>query len=243
MKAIKTLIFVLSIQMCFAQENVSNVNRQNDPYFPAKGKINVGVMTTFSTKTPPPIVIGDITYGISDKISVAVLGGTTGVIGLYGAKFNAILYEKESFRIHFRMPLIYYPERDGKFLFDRVDKQIMPWILTAAAVNAEWITKKNSRFSVGLGMVETHCVEDMKYWLSKEKPHPAEAMEEEMEQEDFSMNGVNNIIQGSASFPLSEKLTFNAEIVVVMDGFKLSKTGEFRGGFPINPYLSLIYSF
>ncbi|MCH8331399.1 MAG: hypothetical protein IH946_08465 [Bacteroidetes bacterium] len=244
MKTIAALFFALSIQFCLAQENSHSANHQNDPHFPAKGKANAGMMTTFSVNTPPPILVADVTYGISDKTSIALIGGTTGVLALYGVKFNTILLQKEDFRIHFRMPVIYYPSRDGAFLFDKENKQIEPWILATAAVSAEWVTEKYTRWSVGMGVVETHCVDDMKGLFNRSNSQSTLVLgEEQKQEEEESMNGVFNTIQGSVSFPISEKLTFNAEVVAVMNGFQLSKRGEFRGGFPINPYLTLIYSF
>jgi hypothetical protein len=204
---------------------------QYDPNFPAKGRFNTGLLTTYTGIVPPPAVVADVTYGLSNKLSVGILGGTTGAITLAGLKLNASLIEKNNFRIIYRMMIIYYPERNGKFLFDKKDKHIMPWMLSMGVLDAEWKSETGIRWSLGMGLLETHCIEGMKKYFGgisdEEKESPFE---------------IFHTFQGSVSIPVSKKLTLRPEVIAVMKGKDLVKRGEFKV-FPINPFVKLIYTF
>lgn len=206
-------------------------NRQHDGDFPGRKKFNAGVMMTYSPITPPPAVVGDITYGISQKSSFGVLGGTTGGQSLAGLKFNSILLERNSFRIIYRMVIIYYPGRDGQYLFDKKDTFIMPWMLSMGALNAELSTRNGIRWSLGLGMLETHCIEGMKkyFWGNgdEKKVSPFE---------------IFHTAYGSVSIPVSNKLTFRPEVIIVTKEGRLIRKGDFNV-LSINPFLKVIYNF
>ena len=116
---------------------------QHDPDFPGRKRFNAGVMTTYSPITPPPAIVGDITYGISRRFSLGVLGGTTGAQSLAGLKINSVLLQHNNFRLMSRLVIIYYPGREGQYLFDRSEKSIMPWMLSIGCgkrgmENAKW---------------------------------------------------------------------------------------------------------
>jgi hypothetical protein len=203
----------------------------HDPDFPGKKRSNAGVMGTYTPITPPPALVADATYGISDKFSVGVIAGTTGAQSLAGVKMNSMIFQRNNFRVVCRMVILYYPGRDGQYLFDTSDKFIMPWMLTMGAVNAEWKSKKDIRWSLGMGVLETHCIEGMKkyFWGAgdEKKVSPFE---------------VFHTLHGSVSIPLSQRLTFRPEIIAVMKDARLIKTGDFKV-FPINPFLKVIYTF
>jgi len=234
MKTIKTLALIVITQMSLAQGNQTHHKNQNDPIFPARKKINLGVITTYNGTIPPPVFIADVTYGISKKLSVGLVGGTTGALALYGIRFNAILFQQNNFRGVFRMNAIYYPGRDGKFLFDHSIQHVMPWMFTMGIADAEWKTKNGTRWSIGFGYLETHCVDGMMRLL-----HLSNDVDEDKELP-FQLY---NVVHGGVSIPLSKKLTLRPEVVVVMRGFAvIEKTHESKVS-PFNPYLNLVYSF
>lgn len=225
------LMLVLFARASAQGLNINAKDKLTDPYFPKKGKFNVGLLTTYSGVNPPPVFIGDVTYGVSNKLSIGLVGGTTGTMALYAFRLNAHLYQNENFRVLFRMSTIYYPERNGPFLFDKSDKYMMPWMLSMALVDAEWETPKGIRWSVGMGLIETHCVDDMKMWFSKSEFHHKEGPE------------IFNTVQGGMSIPISKRFLIRPEVVVAMKGVRLVEQVRFKVTFPINPYLNLIYCF
>jgi hypothetical protein len=109
----------------------------------------------------------------------------------------------------------------------------MPWMFTLGIANAEWKTRKGTRWSIGMGYLETHCIDGMlKYFhLSKD-----------VDEDDIAPFKFYNVLNGGVSMPVSKRLTLKMEVVVVMKGLRLlEKTPNTRIS-PINPYLNLIYS-
>jgi hypothetical protein len=239
MKKIIVFIFSAIAQLAVAQSVVS-LKSTLDPLFPGKGKFNGGLLTTYSGEAPPPVLIGDITYGVSNKFSVGITGGTTGALALFGIKVNASLLQRENFKVVFRMVSVYYPERDGKFLFEREDKYVMPWMLSMGFIDAEWKTKKNIRWALGIGVSETHCIEDMKMWFRCEEKHHTDGDCEEMKP---SLIQVYGTVQGSVSIPLSKRLILRPEVIAVFKDSGLIKRGEYKITFPINSYIGIVYKF
>jgi len=92
MKTISTCMLVLCFQLVLAQKN----HFANDPNLATKGRFNVGAIVTYSTATPPPAFIADVSYGISNKTSIGITGGTTGALALYGIKFNTLIAGSEN---------------------------------------------------------------------------------------------------------------------------------------------------
>jgi hypothetical protein len=230
-----TLAFFLVIRCAMAQ--VPFDSQSNDPHICPLGKLNGGLITSYSTFTPPPVLIGDVTYGVSKRLSLGVMGGTQGSLALLGPKLNLVLAQPSNhFRWLFRFVSIYYFERDGKFLLDRTYKQVMPWILSMAVMDAEWRTQKGIRWSIGMGLMETHCVDGMMALLQG-KSRDDDEKEEDLPFELF------NTIHGSVSVPLSRRLTFRLETIVVMRGFQLIQPGVFKVASPVNPFINLSYSF
>lgn len=205
----------------------------HDPNFPSAGRINAGLMTTYAGIVPPPAVVGDVTYGVSDRIGLGVLGGTTGALALAGVKFNARLIQLKRFQVTYRMVVIYYPPRHGRFLFDRTPKHVMPWMLSMGVLDAEWRFQSGIRISFGTGLLETHCIEGMRKYLT------GRGDAEHGEESPFD---VFNTLQGSVSIPVSKKLILRPEVITVLKGGALVERGAFKV-FPVNPYMKFIYSF
>lgn len=208
-----------------------SIENRHDPDFPGRTKFNAGVITTYTNTSPPPAIIGDVTYGIKDRFSIGAIAGTTGAQSLAGLKINAVLLQRTQFRMMYRMVIIYYPGRNGQYLFDRSDKHIVPWMLSMGVIDAEWRTPKGIRWSLGMGLLETHCVEGMKKYFGRSVDETRT-----MPFEFF------HTVQGSVSLPISNRLTFRPEVFVVMKDARLIHTGDFKVH-PINPFLKLIYTF
>ncbi|MDZ4715859.1 MAG: hypothetical protein SH819_10365 [Cytophagales bacterium] len=230
MKAVVIILLVAGLAR--AQENPGKIQNQNDPHFPATHKLNAGIITTYTGSTPPPVLIADVNYGISNRFSVGIIGGTTGTMALVGVKLNAVLYQQEKFRSIFRMVSVYYPERNGTFLFDNENRYVMPWMFTFGVVDGEWKSNNGTRWSIGMGLLETHCVEDMAMWFGHLGGHEHEG----------SLIEMFNTVQASASIPVSSRITIRPELIVVMRGLRVINLHEFKVN-PVAPYLNIVYSF
>ena len=225
---------ILSLACARAQNDPASSSRsknEHDPEFPGRRNFNAGVLTTYTTIAPPPAIIGDITYGINNRMSVGLMAGTTGAQSLTGLKFSAELFRRNDFRMMYRMIIVYYPGRRGEYLFDNSEKRIIPWMLSMGVIDAEWKSEKGIRWSIGMGLLETHCVIGMKrfFWGGGDE-------EEVMPFEFF------HTVQGSVSVPVSRRLTLRPEVFIVMRNAQLIRTGEAKV-FPVNPFIKLIHTF
>jgi hypothetical protein len=222
-------LFFKSLQAQNIRPKLSNSH--DDPNFPAAGGFNAGLLTTYTNATPPPAIIADATYGLTSKVGIGIMAGTTGALAVTGIKINAVLLQLNEFKISSRTVIVYYPERNGKFLFDRAQKVVMPWMLSMTVVDGERSTRNGLRYSLGVGLLETHCVEGMKkyFWGSSEesKVVPFEFFQ---------------TIQGSIAVPLSKKVIFRPEVILIMKDWDLIQRDVFRVS-PVNPYLKFIYTF
>jgi hypothetical protein len=238
---IKTLSLFLLVLMA-TMEGQAQYN--NDPHLPGKGNYNGTLLTTYSSESPPPVLIGDVLYGVTNRFAVGVVAGTTGSLGLYGLKVNASLYLRNSFRVLFRFMSVYYPERNGTFLFDRDDEYVMPWMLSMAVFDGEWEFRNGLRISAGAGLMETHCINDMKMWFGIKHDHSLHEEDGHVGKVDSGkLIDVFNTVQGSVSIPLSGKWTLRPEVILVFKGTKLIESEHWKVSFPVNPYLSVVYSF
>ena len=228
-------VLMLTLPLHVNAQSVISGDRFNanhhDPDFPSLKQFNAGVMATYTNIAPPPAIIGDVTYRINQRLAVGLLGGTTGAQSLAGLKLNAVIYEKSQFKVFSRVIAVYYPGRRGQYLFDNTDKIIIPWILSMATIDAQLKTAGGVRWSVGVGVVETHCAESMKKFFfgrgEESRIMPVELF---------------HTVQASASIPLSNKLTLRPEIILMMRKWALIPTGQFKV-FPVNPFLKVVYAF
>lgn len=244
MKTSILILLFLAAQVSTAQTLYSK-RFKNDPHFPAKGRFHGTLLTTYSSVSPPPVLIGDVMFGVTNRFSVGIVGGTTGSLGLYGLKVNASLLEKKNFKVLFRFMSVYYPERDGMFLFDKDDEYVMPWMLSMAVMDAEWRLPNGLRWSLGMGLMETHCINDMKMWFGMEHDHSLHALDDGHvgAVDSGALIDVFNTVQASVSIPLSKRFTLRPEVIAVFKGAELIEKGQWKVTFPVNPYLSITYSF
>lgn len=233
MKTLPIFIVVLAGHTAFGQPEVPEA----DPHFPGAGRFHTSALMSYSNSVPSPAVIGDLMYGVTPRTSLGITAGTTGALALYGIRWHQALLSGERVRLISRFVTVYYPERDGRFLFDRTHKRVMPWMLTMGNLDAEVRFRNGVRMNTGIGMMETHCVEDMKMWFN-----PDHDMHETVEPEE-SFIDIFTTAQLGVSVPLSRRLTARFESVAVFHKLRLIKKNEFKVTFPINPYVNIIYSF
>ncbi len=234
-QALIAFMFIL-LMVSFLQDASAQAPDQpgNDPYLPYKHKFNAGLITTYrGSAVAAPVLIGEVNYGVSNRVALGVVGGTTGTFSLIAVKLAAGLYQKENFRLLYRMSIIYYPERNGTFLFDKTKQNIMPWMLSMGLVDAEWKMKNGIRWSVGMGLLETHCVDGM---MNLVFGRPIEKEEDELPFELF------NTVQTSISIPLSRKLILRPETILNFQGTKLVASHIHKVA-PVTIYLNLVYTF
>jgi len=230
MKNVITLLFIVASVSAIAQQKVAARN-DYDPLFPARGKFSAGLMTTYGGINPPPILVGDVTYGVTRRFAMGLVGGTTGAQGLYGLKLNGKVQEHGPFSVNVRAMTIYYPGRDGKFLFDKSSRHIIPWMASLANLEGEWRTPKNIRWAAGVGGLETHCMVRLKKWLHGESEDAIVPID---------LFATANV---SASFPISARLTIKPEVLVVFNQKGLIKRAQNMVSSPVNPFVNLVYNF
>ena len=233
--ALVAFMVVMFIVACFQEVIAQGSEKfQNDPHFPGRHNFNAGIYTTYrGSSAAAPVLIGEFNYGLKKRFSLGLIGGTTGTLGLLGVRMAVGVYQKENFRLLYRMSIIYYPERHGTFLFDKTNKHVMPWMLSMGFLDAEWRTGKGIRWSIGMGLIETHCVDGMMNLLGR-TPGPGEEADLELE--------VFNTIQGSVAIPLSKRFTLRPEAIAALSGVQFV-SGDDHKVTPLYLYLHLVYTF
>ncbi len=229
----KTIMIAIMMMQLF-QPAIAQVRKyNNDPYLPGKHNFSAGLITTYrGSSIAAPVLIVDLTYGVSRRTSLGLVGGTTGTLTVIAGKLATSFLERDNFRMLYRMSIIYYPERDGTYLFDQSKQQVMPWMLTMGFLDAEWKTKSGIRWAIGAGLLETHCIDGMMSFLRGE----FEEEEGELPFEWFTT------IQSSVSLPLSKKFTLRPEVITVFQGTSLV-SGDQHKVAPLNIYVNLVYNF
>ena len=232
--ALVLFMIILLIVSFFQEAKAQTLTASGtDPYFPGRHRFSAGFITTYrGSSVPAPVMIGDVTYGISNRFSLGIVGGTTGTLSLVAAKVAANLYEYKKFRLLYRMSMIYYPERKGTFLFDQSNQNVMPWMLTMGFFDGEWRMKSGLRWAVGMGLLETHCIDGMMNFLFHSKGD---------EDGDLPFEFFNTV-QTSLSIPLSKKFVLRPEAIMVFQGKKFVSGNEHKVA-PLNIYLNLVYHF
>lgn len=222
------MLIVLLIQDVRAQEAE---RFQNDPFLPAKHQFNAGIFTSYrGSSIPAPVLIGEVSYGLTSRFSIGLVGGTIGTQALVGIRMAASVYQKEKFRLLYRMSILYYPGRDGTFIFDNSNQHVMPWILGMGFLDAEWRTEKGIRWSIGMGFLESHCADGMMNMLFGSEAEANLGLE------------VFNTIQGGAAIPLSKRFTLRPEAIVAFEGTQIVSGENHKVG-PLYLYVHLAYSF
>jgi len=157
----------------------------------------------------PYVAIGEYAYGISDRVTLGVLAGSTPNVEGYGIRARLVVYEpREDFRVYFCTPVLYYPTT--KALGGD------PWWLARPNINFEWMTERGFRYKVGGSLI----VASSNHALFG---NPAHAK---------FPPGVWNAVHGGVSLPLGSSATVQCETSLVMDGVHVAGS-NWIGGPPV----------
>lgn len=166
-------------------------------------------MVTLATGIPYPGV-GELAYGVGDRMTVGGLYGLTPHVQGYGIRARLIVYQgNENFRIYSCIPVLSYPrpkELGGERRF-----------ITGPNRKFEWVTDSSFRYKLG-GCITAAASE------------PALFRNEGTEE--GCKGGFWNAPQGVISSPISRIVMFQTEISVVVDGLTLALR-EWVGGPPL----------
>ncbi len=197
---------------------------QGDYLCPPKGKIIATTVTGI-----PFVGLGEVAYGITNRLSVGVLAGELGNFTPgYGLRFRYVLAQpSRDFRVYFKVPVIYYPKART---FGCPDCD--PWFLTWPTVNAEWHLANGTRVWTGVGVVAAACATTV-LGGDEEEEEMAEGLHE----------GVWNTIQLGISRPLTRRISFQFEAAVVLKGLKLAASHNWLGGPPVILTTGFSYAF
>ena len=83
----------------------------------------------------------------------------------------------------------------------------MPWFLTMAVIDGEWKLRNRIRINAGIGLMENHCLDDMKMWFDKNHDHHDMGHDGELE---GSLIDVFTTLQAGVAVPFVTKT--NVEI-------------------------------
>lgn len=195
----------------------------NDYLIPRAGK-SIGTLLT----GVPYAVIAEYAYGFTDRFSAGVIAGVleNSQPG-YGVRLRYIIAQpSRDFRIHFRVPIIFYPK--GKSFGC---PGCEAWFLAWPALNAEWRVARGARVWTGVGLVATACASTVLHTRNAEMETGAGVHE-----------GTWNTFQFGYSKPVSRRVSFQFEAAAVMTGAKLA-TKTWVGGPPVILTTGFSYSF
>lgn len=196
-------------------------NMEHDYLMPKKGtsmlSLNSGI---------PYVAIGEYAYGITNRFAIGIIIGHTSVLPGYGIRIKTIIAQPHhDIRILLKSPIIYYP-------FTRALGGD-PWLLAWPTLSVEWKLKNGARVWTGIGMVGAACTD---YLFGTE-----EESETEMKK-DMVMAKLWNTIQIGYSKPLTNRLSFMAEVAPVFNGLELANPHNWIGGPPVLLTFGLSYS-
>ena len=157
----------------------------------------------------PYIAIGEYAYGVSGRVTIGLLAGTTPFVEGYGIRARAVLYQPDaSFRIYLCAPLIYYPKTRGL--------GGDPWWLTRPNINFERMTRSGFRYKAGASLIAAASHYALFGDPAKAKFHP----------------GLWNAVHAGISFPVSSRLTVQLENSLVLRGVRVAGK-DWVGGPPV----------
>lgn len=230
----KMFISVAAVLMLVVFPAISQEN--DDHLFPQRGKTALTLATGI-----PYLGIADYTYGVSNRFAVGIVAGSTPIGPGFGLRPRGILYQKrENFRIHLKSPLLYYPKD--------MQKGKDPWLLAWPTISGEWRANSGTRWSAGGGVVGAACVNELFGSEAHDRdhhegdpphhPHPegGSAAENEI------MSGVWNTVHAGVTTPVNDRLVFQSEVSLVMDGIKVAGD-DWVGGPPVILVIGVTYTF
>lgn len=170
---------------------------------------------TFATGIPF-VAVGEYAYGVTNRLTVGVLGGLTPEVEGYGVRVRSVIYQKRNhYRVYFCTPVIYYP---GLSAGD-------PWWLTRPNINFEWVTRSNIRYKFGISVFMAASNNSLFGDASKATLQP-----------DYWTSAHTGM-----SLPIGSDFSFQTEVSYVSKGVTPIK--DFIGAPPVVLVLGISYTF
>jgi hypothetical protein len=224
-KKARVIIFLCLAGLLFIAHAEAQTN--DDHLLSRLGKAMVTVGTGV-----PLVGFAEYSYGFSNRFTMGIVAGISPGGAGYGLRLRGVLHQRhETFRIYAKSPLLFYPKNTRK--------GIEPWLLAWPTLTGEWKLESGMRLSAGVGAVASSCVDDL---FGIEEAHQMHADEPEHVMEENFMRGVWNTVQLGMAIPLNDKMMFQSEVSLALDGLKLAGT-RWVGGTPVVVVLGLSHRF
>lgn len=206
--------FLSTVTMALqTQLGINNTVRNFDHVINTRGELRLSVFTGL-----PVVGSSELAYGISDRLTVGVLGGFTPFEEAVGVRIRTVIYQQtESYRVYFCTPVIFYPQTR------RVNPD--PWFLTRPNINFEWLAKSDLRYKIGASIIASASRHNL-FENSSRSKHPPSLW---------------TAVHGGISLPFSSNMTFQAELSYVTKGIRT--IDKFLGGPPAILILGASYTF
>jgi len=199
---LRLLLAAVLLATCGLTVQAQQISHLNDHVLNARGQGRVTVATGV-----PYVGITEYAHGLSDRVTVGVLGGFTPRVPGYGIRARAVLYQPhDGFRVYFCTPVILYPKSGGRD----------PWWLVRPNINLEWITTPGLRYKFGGSVIATTSHYALFGSASRATFAP----------------GFWQAIHGGVSFPIRPGVTFQVESSLVLDGPRVAGS-DWVGGPPV----------
>ncbi|MDR8390881.1 hypothetical protein NC796_07020 [Aliifodinibius sp. S!AR15-10] len=166
----------------------------------------------------PVIGSSEYAYGVSNRLTVGILGGFTPFEEAIGLRVRTVLYQsKESFRVYYCTPIIFYPQTQ------KPDPD--PWFITRPNINFEWVKRSNFRYKIGGSIIASASAHDLWGNASESQHSP----------------GLWSAVHAGVSLPVGANISFQTELSYVTKGFQTIDT--FFGGPPFILITGISYTF
>jgi hypothetical protein len=157
----------------------------------------------------PFVGIGELAYGLSDRVTVGFFAGVTPTVEGFGLRGRAVVLEPgDGFRVYFCMPLAFYPKTEGL--------GGDPWWLIRPNLNFEWVTATGFRYKVGGSFIAAASHHTLFGDGARARFSPSSW----------------NAFHAGVSFPIGSGVTLQIENSVVMNGLKPAGK-DWVGGPPV----------
>jgi hypothetical protein len=220
------ILYLISIQQIRSQDKL---RQDHDYLMPGKRKsmvlLNSGI---------PYVAIGEYSYGFSNRFSLGIIYGYTPIVLGYGLRIKSVIAQpSENTRVYFKIPLIYYPKT--KNLGGD------PWVLAWPALNVEWKLHNGTRIWTGAGVIGASCVDALLGFEEDAEQKPATTGTTPSMKKNGVMSDLWNTFQFGFSKPLSNKMSWMAEVAPIFNGLKLAGE-DWIAGPPLIVTLGVSYS-
>jgi hypothetical protein len=191
-----------------------------DVLFPQPGSVSATVATGI-----PYVAIGEVSYGVTERFAVGVMGGVTPITYGIGLRARGIVAEGTAGRLAVVVPVLYYPAT-GSLGHE-------PWVLTLPQLLAERSFDNGALLHIGVGAAAAMCTEAIAGVLTGRHHEDGE--------EGF-MGGFWNTATVGGALPLGFQTTAFLDATLIMKGFRMAGS-DWIGGPPVVITLGLRRAF